>query len=58
MHTKSVNPVSSNASVVIDAEDDQKDAPVKKKNCLWDSFDEELKKKKSTQLSTSQDKSE
>ena len=54
---KSINPFSSSASVVIDAEDDQKDAPVKKKKCLWDSFDEELKKKKSTQLSTSQDKS-
>ena len=36
----------------------QEDAPVKKKKCLWDSFDEELKKKKSTQLSTNQDKSE
>ena len=58
MRAKSINPVSSSASVVIDAEDDQEDAPVKKKKCLWDSFDEELKKKKSTQLSTSQDKSE
>ena len=34
MHAKSINPVSSIASVVIDAEDDQEDAPVKKKKCL------------------------
>ena len=45
MRAKSINPVSSSASVVIDAEDDQEDAPVKKKKCLWDSFDEELKKR-------------
>ena len=38
MHAKSINPVSSSTSVVIDAEDDQEDARVKKKKCLWDSY--------------------
>ena len=56
------NPVCSSESVVIDtegeAEDDQEGAPVKKKKCLWDSFDEELKRKKSAQLSCVQDKNE
>ena len=46
--------VTSSASVV---NDDQEDVPIKKKECLWDSFDE-LKKKKSTDLSTNQDKDE
>ena len=46
--------VTSSASVV---NDDQEDVPIKKKTCLWDSFDE-LKKKKSTDLSTNQDKDE
>ena len=54
----SVDPVSSSASVVTDAENDQEDVPANKKKCLWDSFDEELKKKKSTHLSTAQDKDE
>ena len=56
------NPVCSSESAVIDsegeAEDDQEGAPVKRKKCLWDSFDEELKKKKSAQLSSVQDKNE
>ncbi|XP_065895779.1 zinc finger BED domain-containing protein 4-like [Dysidea avara] len=46
--------VTSSASVV---NDDQEDVPIKKMKCLWDSFDE-LKKKKSTDLSTNQDKDE
>ncbi|XP_065895778.1 zinc finger BED domain-containing protein 4-like [Dysidea avara] len=46
--------VTSSASVV---NDDQEDVPIKKKECLLDSFDE-LKKKKSTDLSTNQDKDE
>ena len=54
----SVDPVSSSASVVTDAENDQEAVPANKKKCLWDSFDEELKKKKSTHLSTAQDKDE
>ena len=45
MHAKFANPVSSSASVVIDAEDDQENAPVKKKKCLWHSFDEEMKRR-------------
>ena len=56
MRATSANPVNSSRSVAINAEDDQEDSPVKKKKCLWGSFDEELKKKKSTQLSASQDK--
>ena len=46
--------VASNTSVV---SDDEEDVPIKKKNSLWDSFDE-LKKKKSTNLATNQDKDE
>ncbi|XP_065895790.1 zinc finger BED domain-containing protein 4-like [Dysidea avara] len=46
--------VTSSASVV---NDDQEDVPIKKMKCLWDSFDE-LKNKKSTDLSTNQDKDE
>ena len=46
--------VTSSASVV---SDDQEDVTIKKKKYLWDSFDE-LKKKKSTDLSTNQDKDE
>ncbi|XP_065895773.1 zinc finger BED domain-containing protein 4-like [Dysidea avara] len=46
--------VISSASVV---NDDQEDVPIKKMKCLWNSFDE-LKKKKSTDLSTNQDKDE
>ena len=45
--------VASSTSVV---NDDEEDVPIKK-NSLWDSFDE-LKKKKSTDLSTNQDKDE
>ena len=44
----------SSANVV---SDDQEDVPIKKKKCLWDSFDE-LKKKKFMDLSTNEDKDE
>ena len=44
----------SSASIV---SDDQEDVPIKKKKCLWDSFDG-LKKKKSTDFSTNKDKDE
>ena len=45
MCAKSINPVSSSASVVIDAEDDQEDAPVKKKKYLWDRLMKNLKRR-------------
>ena len=36
----------------------QEEAPVKKKRCLWDHFDEEVKKKKAQHQSTSEQKNE
>ena len=48
--------LASSTSVAND-NDDEEDVPIRKKNSLWDSFDE-LKKKKSADLSTNQDKDE
>ena len=52
------DPVTSSESVVNDVENNQEDVAIKRKKCLWNSFDKELEKKKSTDLSASQDKYE
>ena len=48
----------SDTSIISDNENVQEDAPVKKKKCLWASFDKKLKKKKANHQSTNEDKDE
>ena len=55
MHTITQGDSATSSTSVVS--DDEEDVPVKKKSSLWDSFNE-LRKKKSTDLSTNEDKYE
>ena len=60
MQLANVDAANSSATFVISDNDEsiQEEAPVKKKRCLWDHFNEEVKKKKAQHQSTSEQKNE